>query len=435
MTNLTLCYALVYVAEAFIGWQYLSEIFEKKMKSIVLCVLYGLGYGAAFFLFDDGLVWLNILIFTLLQMVLIRCGYTTNWVGCLFHSFLLTALMFVSEIATAFPLGLLFNSFGDYQTNSVSLLLLTVISKILYFILTKVCIHLAKGNKHNGVEGFVPLLLSSVSVTSIVVLVALGYIGLTCTYSENISFLMMSISLLLLFSDILIFVVYQRFRNLTRENLLLQLLKQREESDRHYFEALEAHYNAQKILIHDIRKHLRVIREMAKNNNDRDTVEYVSGLESVPQLQQKIRYSGNSVVNVILSYYAELCEKRNIEYIVDIRDRSVDWLAPNEITALLGNLCENAVEAAAHCITPHIELVIERKEAQKATYISLVNTCLEPPIKNRFGEYTSQKQDREQHGIGLKSVRKIIEKYNGQINQYYDSETKTFHSIVLLNNL
>ena len=40
--------------------------------------------------------------------------------------------------------------------------------------------------------------------------------------------------------------------------------------------------------------------------------------------------------------------------------------------------------------------------------------------------------DKEQHGIGLKSVDAIVKKYGGSINHDYDWETKLFHISVLL---
>lgn len=80
MIEVTWCYALVYIAEAFIGWLYLSEIFQPKVNKYVLWLLYGLGYGIAFVVFRDHLVWLNIFVFILLHIGLIRIGYISNWI-------------------------------------------------------------------------------------------------------------------------------------------------------------------------------------------------------------------------------------------------------------------------------------------------------------------------------------------------------------------
>ncbi|RGF11381.1 GHKL domain-containing protein [Ruminococcus sp. AM16-34] len=43
-------------------------------------------------------------------------------------------------------------------------------------------------------------------------------------------------------------------------------------------------------------------------------------------------------------------------------------------------------------------------------------------------------EDVQNHGLGLKSVSRIISNYNGTIKMYYDSSQKVFHTIILLNN-
>lgn len=432
MIEVTWCYALVYIAEAFIGWLYLSEIFQPKVNKYVLWLLYGLGYGIAFVVFRDHLVWLNIFVFILLHIGLIRIGYISNWIGALFHSCLLTAFMFVAEIVTAFPLSMLFSSFKHYQTNSASLLLFTVISKILYFVLTKICLHVGREEDTKTVEGPIPLLLSSFSVASIVILVTFGYIGLTESYDKRISLLIMLVSIVLLFSDIFLYMVYQKYKRLAHENFILQLVQQRDIADKNYFTALEEHYDGQRILIHDIRKHLRTIREIAKDNEDAEVFDYVSDLEDTPELQHRIRYCDHSVLNVLLSHYAEICKKKNIQISVDVRVNTVDILCSSDITALFGNLWENAVTAAENAEDPYIELIIDVKGIKKLICVSLINTCSVEPQKDSKGNFVTQKSSNNFHGVGLKSVRKVIERHDGQMKQYFDSSTKTFHTVIVL---
>lgn len=39
------------------------------------------------------------------------------------------------------------------------------------------------------------------------------------------------------------------------------------------------------------------------------------------------------------------------------------------------------------------------------------------------------------HGFGLKSIRRIIKKYNGDIEMYYNDVTCTFHTIIMLKGI
>lgn len=50
--------------------------------------------------------------------------------------------------------------------------------------------------------------------------------------------------------------------------------------------------------------------------------------------------------------------------------------------------------------------------------------------KDRTGNYISEKKDRENHGIGLKSVRKVVEKYEGVMEIH--TEDQIFEICVII---
>lgn len=65
-------------------------------------------------------------------------------------------------------------------------------------------------------------------------------------------------------------------------------------------------------------------------------------------------------------------------------------------------------------------------------FLEVNNSCDNPPkTKNNF--LITIKKDKERHGLGLYSVRLTAKKYGGEINYKYDSEKKSFKTIVMLN--
>ena len=96
---------------------------------------------------------------------------------------------------------------------------------------------------------------------------------------------------------------------------------------------------------------------------------------------------------------------------------------------MLGNLLDNAIEAT------------EKLESEKDIFVSLVyqkekllikirNPYAGVLKKDRAGNYKSEKKDRENHGIGLKSVRKVVEKYEGVMEIH--TEDQVFEMCVIL---
>ncbi|WP_442871092.1 sensor histidine kinase [Acutalibacter muris] len=209
------------------------------------------------------------------------------------------------------------------------------------------------------------------------------------------------------------------------------MVKQKKEAEGVYFKMLEGKYDDQRVLIHDLRRHLTAIKGLAQEQGADSVVDYVTKIKELPALQNRIRYCKNPMLNVVLSRYEELCYERGIAFQVEVRDKEYDFIAPNDITALFGNLLENAVEAAQNTAEPYVELHVG-SPAVTDLFLSLTNPCSHPPREDGRGGFLTRKLNKEQHGIGLKSVKAIVRKYDGTLNHEYDRETKLFNISVLL---
>ena len=66
------------------------------------------------------------------------------------------------------------------------------------------------------------------------------------------------------------------------------------------------------------------------------------------------------------------------------------------------------------------------------TIITVVNSCLTDPFSGPGRTLVSSKNDHRRHGFGLKSVQRVIDRYDGAIKMYFDLPTLTFHTILTL---
>lgn len=425
----------IYLVEGVTSWQYFNAAFARKRHISFAAFLFILGYGSAFLLFQLSNVWQNVAFFTLLNIALLKFLFTCSWKKCIFHSLMLTGLMLGSELLVNFFLGSLFGGADKYQTSLPFLVFLSVISKLIYFLSTKICLSLSRSLPSDLPDtGPTILLLASFSFSTIFVLVIMAYLTLFNKLTPTMETLMSIAALILLLSDLAIFAVYQYSQKLNRDNLNLQLLQQKDQAEGEYFIALENQYERQRVLLHDLRRHLTVIKEFALENGDLKVVHYVSDLQNLPALQRKVKYCGNIMLNVVLSRYKELCDEKGIQFSIDVRDVDVDFLAQNDITALFGNLLENAMEAAEKTENPYLELFIGSggdTQSDAKLFVSLTNSCDEEPVKDSAGNFLTRKLNKERHGVGQKSIRRAVKKYEGIIDQQFDSDARLFHTSIL----
>lgn len=430
--DMRLVYFCIYIAEGITAWSYFSGLYKRRYSLWISVLAHILGYGIAFLIFNFAYVWVNTLMFTLINFALLYRLHFCSWKSGLFHAGLLTCFSIGLEFVIVLILGSSLGNYDHYQTNASTLMILAVCSKLLYFLATKLCLLIAKkSNPGQGDVGAVSLFLSFFSLATICVMVVMFYTGMAVHLPLHIENLMLISSLILLFANILLFAGYQYSQRVSQQYLALQMEKQKDEAKETYFRVLEEKYNGQRVLIHDIRRHLTAIKGLAQEQGTDSVVDYVNRMKELPALQNKVRYCDNPMLNVVLSHYGEICREKEIDFQVDVRDKEYDFLAPNDITSLFGNLLENAVDAAQGTPKPYVALRVD-SPAGTDLFLSLTNPCNEPPIEDGRNGYLTRKLNKEQHGIGLKSVDAIVKKYGGSINHDYDWEAKLFHISVLL---
>lgn len=172
------------------------------------------------------------------------------------------------------------------------------------------------------------------------------------------------------------------------------------------------------------------IKELSKEADAKEIPEYIDSIYNGYNIKELKQYSKNKLVNVIVSRYANLCHKANIDFLVDIRNVDFHFITDSDLTALLDNLLENAYEAAKSSTEKQIDLHIDYRN-ENFLLIDLHNTFDRQP-KLIGKELVTTKQGSGVHGIGLKSISRIVKRYSGNMNYKYDKDHKVFHTSIML---
>lgn len=311
--------------------------------------------------------------------------------------------------------------------------------RLLHLFYLKICARLTRADSALP-RDYEPLalVLTGVSLFTIFTLLVMAYMGAVLERPPSTGSVLLAGGLVIVVDNLLIFAGWQYSRRKEQANLADQLALQKRQTEVGYYRALEEQYDRQRVLIHDIRKHLETLRDLAEEGLEEEVAQYVRELEASPALQSKVRICGNRILDVILRRYGEICQEKGVAFLVDVRDKSVDFLEPSDMTALFGNLLENAVEAAVEAARglqgaqePYLELMVDARPGSLLV-ITLVNSCREAPKSNGRGGFLTRKASEEGHGTGLKSIRDTVEKYGGTMRQYYEEEGKLFHTVILL---
>ena len=120
--------------------------------------------------------------------------------------------------------------------------------------------------------------------------------------------------------------------------------------------------------------------------------------------------TGNSVVDAIVNTKQRLSEEKGITFIVNAAIPKKCCVREIDMSNILGNLIDNAMEASQGEEEPYIDLTIRQEK-----------TFLVIKIINQYSRDFSEnlkttKKKQEFHGIGIRSVKSIVTKYEGEFS-------------------
>lgn len=182
------------------------------------------------------------------------------------------------------------------------------------------------------------------------------------------------------------------------------------------------------IMVHDIKNHLGVIEGIA--DNDKVTA-YIGELcSNIGKYYAVSQLTGNKMLDIIIGKYTALCSKNGLDFNAKALTSNLSFVHDSDISAMVGNLLDNAFEAAKQAENGKIEFSLYTIDG-KSCVVSVINTALTAP-KCENETLVSAKPDAQSHGYGIKSIKKTAEKYGGSYSWFYDDKNREFHAMVIL---
>ena len=424
-------YLLIYLVEALAWGQYTANVFQpKRGRKTCLVSLFAI-YTVLLLIFQMHMTWLNISGFLLGNLVFILLCFDSKLPAALFHAGVSTALMSTCELI-AYPFTL-------QDTNDIhyffKMILWAILSKTLYavsLIFLSRAIHEEKTRAENS-DSIILSLICFPMVSSVIMFI-LYMISISYPISKEHGRLISAGAILLLFMNLLVIYIYIHSKQRNRSLTEMQLSLQKEHDLSEYYQNMLKQNENQRILIHDIKNHLHTIALLNMQNAREQVDDYILQLTQSPALASSARICDNKLLNLILYQYQQLCNEKAINLHLDIRSCVIDFMEDNDITSLVCNLLDNAIESAENITGGYIELDIKKEASSPFTVITLVNSCRISPFSKDGRRLVSHKKNPLRHGYGMKSVERIVRKYNGEMKTYFDFESAAFHTVIMLRN-
>lgn len=330
--------------------------------------------------------------------------------------------------SSLFIFGMIFNksieemitTFGIYR------FVCLVTSKILLFYVSRIILKI-KLNKFEKTPLSTWVLITIIPLMTIFIMVTITELAVFNNDARVTFYLFLSL-IGLIITNIIFYILFvklgKEYEIVTENRLLKQNIKLQ---NKHSNETKKL-YKEIRIMRHDMKNQLISLRSLILDENYEKAVEHSNSILNNIDNTKKILFTKNDMLNAIVSNKFSEANSKGIKTSYHINYEIDDKIEDSDINILFGNLFDNAIEACEKLESnKEIILIIDKKR----DYILIeVKNTIEKSVLKINPNLTTTKYNKLNHGIGVKSIKNIVQKYDGIIN--YNENGNMFSCNILI---
>ena len=142
--------------------------------------------------------------------------------------------------------------------------------------------------------------------------------------------------------------------------------------------------------------------------------EEIRKIEDAINIYQSAYKTENEALNVVLMEKGMLCKSKGIDLSCILDGAGLEFMSDSDVYALFGNIMDNAIEAVSRIPAGNRAIGLQIKT--HGSFVSvIVYNGYEGDLEFKGGLPQTTKGDRSNHGYGMKSIRYIVNKYDGRM--------------------
>jgi|GEM_PF-1020532 len=408
------------VFETLIIYQYINCFFEKysdqrKISLIIGYTLFCFGFMFLSLSTSESFILLG---YAITGVYLLEWRlYDSQISSRLFSMLLFTVLVIGSEIICS---GIV-SGWGPLDMNQIKVLGLprvfsSVVAKLVQICLVKIAGAVANWKSGRPARVDIKVLFPLLICQGFTIVLAyyVFMIGVEIyRYFNWAVFLSMSG---IIYINLIIFWYFDRIRKAFEYKSRQESAEIKLELQKQYYEVLEEHQKETDLLWHDMKKHLGLIKRLVYNGYQNISEEYVQELEDRMNTVSNFVKTSQPVISALLTKEKWKAEKENVDFILNVRLLTdiETKISSVDLCVLIGNIFDNAINACT--LLPEDSPKYIKAEILQKGCTLVIST------ENPYSSNLKVRPRLGKHGLGLKNVHKVVNKYNGNIDIHFEDE-------------
>ena len=403
---------------------------KVKQKISAICLLISIVYVCVHFLKNYTIVKLLMIMLTML--IVIRFLYEISAVKTIILTLLIQGIIGVIDYIVIMIVTARYNNI-DILEDSTDLIgvLVIIASRIILFLFLIIIKRISVIKKKNVIDmsnkEWLQFLIFPI-FTLITVIVMTN--SMVTSYHEDIVNVYYVIAIVLIVLNMVVFHLINEILENSQRIREADVLKQQSIGQLELYNSLRKNYDIQRKRTHEYKNQIMCIDSLLKKKNYNKLEEYINSIFDKLDGQLDMVDTNNEVVNAVINakYYEAL--QNDVLFILKINDLSHIKVSDEDIVTILSNLLDNAIEAAGQCEIDKRTVGIKLLYEDDVLSIAVSNSYKTEPEIMEDGYMQTIKDDKEQHGLGIRNVVATLEKYNAEYVIDYKNGEFVFSIII-----
>lgn len=245
--------------------------------------------------------------------------------------------------------------------------------------------------------------IAAISLYMIIFLLSLKEVSVIWKLIGLIGMVSINLSIVYLYSSIIGFL---------QDKFDKEMYKKETEFQKMQMKVMFDSSKATKTLKHNLKNNLIVLSDMIENEKTKEAIDLIKDIVEFHKLDVKIANTGNVTIDSILNYNIARMQELGVKYNLNLSvpyDIDIDSIY---LVTILSNAIDNALDALEKIDEKERYIIIDIKYKKGILFIMIEN-----PYKSQINiennRIKTSKKNKENHGIGLKSIEEMVEKRNG----------------------
>jgi len=221
----------------------------------------------------------------------------------------------------------------------------------------------------------------------------------------------------LLFANLLVYYLFDRLQFESEERARLQLFRRQIELEKKNLTRAERQHTELQRLAHDLDKIITPISIYARQGKLEQVEESLSAIRRSIAENASSVHSGNAFLDALLAERMALAIQQDTKIRTQISLKNGELPIPAEdFCIILGNALDNATEACARLIKSADRQIHLMLRQEKGMLQLVLKNPLSKPLNASGESFLSSKRDNNERGLGIDSMRRIVNRYRGSMD-------------------